>query len=293
METVSSSPSLKETEATVDRNASTCSLDPSLWNYSGVHAEGVGGLEVDPLVCCQPGSERVIVIVLYALVILTGCPGNALVIVAVLKNRDQFRNTTNLFVLNLSVADLLFLVFCVPFHVVIYTTSDWPFGESVCRLIHLVQYLSMVASIFTLVAMSVDRFMAVGYPIRTKHLRTPSVALAVSVGIWVASLAIASPWPVVYTVRTYDDLGPDPVEVCADDWGDFRALRPFYFLSLFFVSYALPLIAISVLSVLMLRQLRDSLTQRCQLQRFVSMVSGHFPPDIPPGHFPRTFPPDE
>ena len=205
--------------------------------------------------CCTLGIERIIVPLVFSLVVVLGVIGNALVIVVVLKNRDYLRNTTNLFILNLAIADILFLVFCVPFHAVIYTTMSWPFGQFLCKFVHFIQYSSMVASVFTLVAMSADRYCAVAYALETKHLRTPMVAFVVSLLIWILSLAVAVPWPVFYTVKTYDNLASYPVTICADDWGHLKGSKPMYFLCLFIIAYIFPLVTIFVLSVLMIRQL--------------------------------------
>ena len=205
--------------------------------------------------CCVPGSERYIVPALFGIVVVLGCIGNSLVLVVVLKNGDYQRNTTSLFILNLAVADMLFLVFCVPFHAVIYTSSDWPFGEFMCKLVHLIQYASMIASILTLIIMALDRFLAVGYPLETKHLRTPGKALASAIIIWLTSVVVALPWPIVYTVRIYRNIGPEPIAICADDWGGGVRNRATYFLFLFIIGYVIPLAAIFVLSSLMIRQL--------------------------------------
>lgn len=54
-----------------------------------------------------------VVPILFSLIGIIGFGGNILVIVTVLFNQ-QMRNTTNLLILNLSVADLLFVLFCIP-----------------------------------------------------------------------------------------------------------------------------------------------------------------------------------
>ena len=204
--------------------------------------------------CCSPGLETILVPVVFSLIVILGCIGNILVIMVVLKNKSQFRNTTNLFILNLSVADLLFLVFCVPFHAVIYTVLNWPFGDFMCRFVHLVQYSSMIASVYTLVAMATDRFMAIAYALETKHIRVPCVALLVAVITWIIALAMASPWPIVYSVRTYGNTNVT-YHACADDWGQDEKYKRGYFLLLFLLSYAVPVVCIFVLSSLMIRQL--------------------------------------
>jgi galanin receptor 2 len=81
----------------------------------------------------------------------------------------------------------------------------------------------MVASIFTLVAMSADRYLAVSFPLETKHLRTPRAALATALVIWMVAVCVASPWIPVYTVKVYNETWwLQPISVCADDWTDLR-----------------------------------------------------------------------
>lgn len=55
----------------------------------------------------------IVVPILFSLIGIIGFVGNILVIITVLCNQ-QMRNTTNLLILNLSFADLLFVCFCIP-----------------------------------------------------------------------------------------------------------------------------------------------------------------------------------
>ena len=231
-------------------------VDDVMGNATNRNVSGFNDTEYSSYGCCNPGYERIIVPLIFCAVIAFGCVGNVLVIVVVIRNREQYTSTTNIFIVNLAIADLAFLIFCVPFHAVIYTSSEtWPFGNIMCKLVHGVQFTSMAASIYTLVAMSLDRFLAVGYPLRTKHLRQPPAALAVVVGVWTASLLLAAPWIVVYTVRQYDLPGFLPFLVCADDWATFGWHRPTGFLVLFVVNYAVPMASIGVLSALTVSRL--------------------------------------
>lgn len=92
--------------------------------------------------CCPTRNmENIIISVIFATIMLVGCLGNGFVTLVVLKNKDQVRNTTNLFILNLALADLLFLIFCIPFHAVThFTTSGWIFGEILCKTAHFIQF---------------------------------------------------------------------------------------------------------------------------------------------------------
>lgn len=64
----------------------------------------------------------------FGLIGVIGFGGNILVILVVLLN-SQMRSTTNILILNLATADLLFVVFCIPFTAADYVVRIWPFGE--------------------------------------------------------------------------------------------------------------------------------------------------------------------
>ena len=81
------------------------------------------------------------------------------------------RSTTNVLILNLAFADLLFIVFCVPFTATDYALNHWPFGpplgQLACQAVQYLIYVTSSVSIYTLILMSVDRFLAVVFPVRT------------------------------------------------------------------------------------------------------------------------------
>lgn len=86
-------------------------------------------------------------------------------VVLVVAANQQMRSTTNLLIINLAVADLLFIVFCVPFTGTDYALPFWPFGDTWCKIVQYLIVVTSMASVYTLVLMSLDRFLAVVYPI--------------------------------------------------------------------------------------------------------------------------------
>ena len=62
-----------------------------------------------------------------------GLVGNLSVIIVVVSNL-QMRSTTNILIISLAVADLLFIVICVPFTAIAYGTPFWPFGTVFCKV---------------------------------------------------------------------------------------------------------------------------------------------------------------
>ncbi|KAL4221768.1 7 transmembrane receptor (rhodopsin) [Mactra antiquata] len=136
--------------------------------------------------------EAVIVPILFAVIFLIGVIGNTVLIFTVLRNKSM-RNTPNIFVVSLSVGDLLLLLFSVPFSSTFYTMKSWPFGEGVCKFNEFMQTLSVGVSVFTLTALSGDRFIAIVHPM-SKHTGKPTlITVGTVIGIWILSIMLAIP----------------------------------------------------------------------------------------------------
>ena len=102
----------------------------------------------------------ILVPIVFSLIFVVGVVGNALVITVLLRMRKRQANgltITYCYILNLAVADIIFLLFCVPFQATIYSLPSWPFGEFVCNGSEFFQKMAMLASIYTMVALSFDR----------------------------------------------------------------------------------------------------------------------------------------
>ena len=70
---------------------------------------------------------------MYVLLFLSGVLGNSLVIFVVCRNKDM-RSSTNFFLVNLSVADLLVILICMPTALVdIYAKEVWYLGRFMCE----------------------------------------------------------------------------------------------------------------------------------------------------------------
>ena len=112
---------------------------------------------------------KIIVPTLFGIIAFLGVIGNTLVIVVVITNQ-QMRSTTNVLILNLAVADLLFVIFCIPFTATDYVLPEWKFGLIVCQAVQYLIYVTSYVSIYTLILMSIDRFLAVVFPVRKEFL---------------------------------------------------------------------------------------------------------------------------
>ncbi|XP_048377398.1 galanin receptor 2b-like [Stegostoma tigrinum] len=157
----------------------------------------------------------IIVPIIFSLIFLLGTIGNGLVLAVLLRNGQMSYNTTNLFILNLSMADLFFIIFCVPFQATIYTLDGWVFGSFLCKVVHFFIYLTMYASSFTLAAVSVDRYLAIRYPLKSRDLRTVRNATAAIAIIWALSIILAGPYLSYYQIVHYEGI-----PICVPIWDD-------------------------------------------------------------------------
>ena len=91
--------------------------------------------------------------------------GNAFVIAAICINR-KLRSVTNYFVLSLAVADLTLGVFVLPFSLMLQLENRWLFGQIFCNIWAAADVLCCTASILSLCAISVDRYIGVTKPLK-------------------------------------------------------------------------------------------------------------------------------
>uniref|UniRef100_A0A4X1TDX5 Neuropeptide FF receptor 1 n=1 Tax=Sus scrofa TaxID=9823 RepID=A0A4X1TDX5_PIG len=197
-------------------------------------------------------------IVAYVLIFLLCMVGNTLVCFVVLKNR-RMRTVTNMFILNLAVSDLLVGIFCMPTTLVDNLITGWPFDNATCKMSGLVQGMSVSASVFTLVAIAVERFRYIVHPFREKlTLRKALVTIAV---IWALALLIMCPSAVTLTVtREEHHFMVDarnrsyPLYSCWEAWPE-KGMRKVYTTVLFSHIYLAPLALIVVMYARIARKL--------------------------------------
>ncbi|XP_076144182.1 galanin receptor type 1b [Alosa pseudoharengus] len=189
------------------------------------------------------GPEVVIVPVIFGCIFLLGIFGNTLVIIVIgrVKSRRS-RSTTNIFILNLSIADLTFLLICVPFQATIYSLPEWIFGAFLCKCVHYFVTVSMLVSIFTLVAMSIDRYIAVVHSKKSPCIRNRKNALVGVCVIWLLSFIFAIP-VAQHQILTGHPEAPNS-SFCWEIWTEIVAKQT-YKVTILVIGYLLPLCLIT------------------------------------------------
>ncbi|KAK6629947.1 hypothetical protein RUM43_003768 [Polyplax serrata] len=212
--------------------------------------------------------ETYIVPVVFGLIFIVGTLGNGTLILIFLRHRIM-RNEPNTYILSLALGDLLVILFCVPFTSTIYTLESWPYGDAICKISEWAKDVSIGVSVFTLTALSAERYCAIVNPMR-RHAANARFGAKVftfmaATLIWALAIAIALP-AVVFSRVQVESLGFNrTISVCtpfpADEpirsfWG--VKYRHVIIVFKFFTYYALPLCVIACFYILMAIHLEAS-----------------------------------
>ncbi|KAL7849701.1 hypothetical protein SRHO_G00190500 [Serrasalmus rhombeus] len=196
------------------------------------------------------GVAGVLIPLIYIIVCIVGLAGNTLVIHIVL-HYSKTESVTNIYILNLAIADELFML-GLPFLAVQNAMMSWPFGSFMCRLVMTVDGINMFTSIFCLTVMSIDRYLAVVHPIRSSKWRRPQVAKAVNGSVWALSFLVVLPMVIFADVSekggTCNINWPQPYEI----W------RAAFIIYTSTVGFFFPLLVICMCYLLIVVKIRSS-----------------------------------
>ncbi|XP_045875372.1 C-X-C chemokine receptor type 2-like [Meles meles] len=151
------------------------------------------------------------VVVIYSLVFVLSLLGNSLVILVVLYSRLS-RSVTDVYLLNLAIADLLFAL-TLP----IWAASKakgWIFGTPLCKVVSLLKEVNFYSGILLLACISMDRYLAIVHATRTLTQKRHWVKF-ICLGIWALSLILSLP---IFVFRRAINP-PYSSPVCYEDMG--------------------------------------------------------------------------
>ncbi|XP_063803461.1 psychosine receptor [Pseudophryne corroboree] len=134
---------------------------------------------------CTPEHDidQYIFPMIYISVIVLGVPAN-LISLYVSYLQVIKRNELGIYLFNLSFSDLLYIL-VLPLWVDFSLQHDsWRFPSWLCSLSVFCMHTNLYSSAGFLTCISLDRFLAVVYPLRFQHLRTRKIAVLVSVAVW-------------------------------------------------------------------------------------------------------------
>lgn len=142
------------------------------------------GLDVD--------TELVLTGMVYGLTFAVGMIGNCLIVYSVVHFK-RMKSLSNVFLASLATADLIVIIFCVPVKFAQLFSFTWNFGKFLCKFVYYIQSLSAICSVYTLTAMSIERYYAIMYPVECRYICTMSQTKRIISFTWIGSILLAMP----------------------------------------------------------------------------------------------------
>lgn len=134
--------------------------------------------------------ENVCLIIFLVLLDLLTVVGNSLTILAILFDY-HLRSPTHFLMGSLAMADLLIGTAVLPYSSYQLYFNSWPFGSVLCTIWKTVDVLCCTASIYLLLAISVDRYVGVTRPLSYSSILTKKRVYMMIAGVWMLSLVVS------------------------------------------------------------------------------------------------------
>lgn len=128
-----------------------------------------------------------------------GMAGNTYTLIVTRSAALRRTGSMYVYIVNLALADLLYLS-TIPFVVCTYFAHNWLFGEAGCRILLSLDLLTMHASVFILVAMSLERYRAVARPFGAHRSSFRSQRLTAGI-VWGVAFLLTLPMMVMMQLR--------------------------------------------------------------------------------------------
>ncbi|KAL6437093.1 hypothetical protein ACFW04_005000 [Cataglyphis niger] len=192
------------------------------------------------------------VTIIYAQIFLTGIIGNVSTCIVIARNKSM-HTATNYYLFSLAMSDLLLLVSGLPAEMyLVWYKYPYIFGEDFCVLRGLASETSVNASVLTITAFTIERYVAICHPFLSQTLSNLSRVIKQILMIWLMALACALPQALQFGVVQHSHH-PDMV-MCTVK----RIIIDHSFELSTFVFFVLPMCLITFLYALIGLKLRKS-----------------------------------
>ncbi|XP_058504414.1 free fatty acid receptor 2-like [Solea solea] len=149
------------------------------------------------------GVNSDIILSVYIISFLIGFPSNVLALYAFSVKIHSKPRLTDILLLNLTVSDLLFLIFLpLKMHEAV-SDMMWNLPSVLCSITAFIFYSTIYTSSLLLMAVSMVRYIGVAFPIKYHLLQRPLYAIVISAVIWIIAGAHCS---ISIIVQEHPDL---------------------------------------------------------------------------------------
>ncbi|XP_074649139.1 QRFP-like peptide receptor [Tubulanus polymorphus] len=191
-----------------------------------------------PLSGPLPIESQIVLIVFYTSAIVLSVVGNILVII-VFSCGKRSRTDLRGFLISLAIADLVMALFCMPFTFSSLMLRSWIFSEPMCPIVLFMQLTSVTASVCTNMAIGIDRFWVVTFPLRSRMTKS-RYKIVISV-IWVIATGLSSVQLYIGRLTFNPATG---TQICNESWPS-PHWRSGYTIFILVLTYLVPLLILT------------------------------------------------
>ena len=152
----------------------------------------------------------------YCPIFVVSLVGNSFIGIIVYKTKT-LRKSIDIFIVNMTMSDLLIPLIVIPVEVVNLYRYYWlkrgVLGNAFCKLIYFSFEVSLIVSVLSLILIAVSRFKAVVFPLRSPLISSRQCPLLI-LATWIIATATNSPYLFVHV------LEKDQGRICYFKWGE-------------------------------------------------------------------------
>ncbi|KAL7728110.1 hypothetical protein ACLKA6_002250 [Drosophila palustris] len=147
----------------------------------------------------------IVLTICYAIIFVAGVLGNLITCIVI--SRNNFMHTaTNFYLFNLAVSDLILLVSGIPQELYnLWCPNSYPFTDGICILESVLSEMAANATVLTITAFTVERYIAICHPFRQHTMSKLSRAIKFIFAIWMTAFLLALPQAMQFSVVNQDD----------------------------------------------------------------------------------------
>lgn len=226
---------------------------------------------------CKPyRGDTVIIeavkILFYIFLMLCSILGNSSLIFIVTKNQ-RMQTITNYLIVNMAVSDILITLLAVPRQItdILLVPRRWLVGGfmglALCKGLSFLQDVSTAVSILSLLAIAVDRYRAIVFPLR-KQIAKTKLFKSIIPSIWIASMVLHSFYFYTFRIKLKDDKKM----YCSPSWApefDEKGSAQIQYVVLFVV-IVVPLCVVTVLYSVIIVNLKRGMARCKALPRSIT-----------------------
>jgi histamine receptor H3 len=200
-------------------------------------------------------AQSVFILILCAIMVIVTVAGNSLVIVAFALDRN-LRQFSNFLILNLAITDFVVGLFCIPPYVPYLLTGNWPFGRGFCIFWLVSDYVTPLASSWSVLMISVDRYLSVRFALSYRAKQTTNLVTLFMLTPWIIGILVYGP-----AIVFWEHWSGSREAQSGECFVEFRSHLP-YLLFGSAIEFIIPFITTTIINLLIYENIRKRTRQK-------------------------------